>query len=130
SACSRPASPSGSSSGIFASIAVLSAADIFTAYLPVLGEQRGIAPGVVGVLLALRAGASMVSRVGIGTVVARVGRPRLITVSAVAAAGAFAAVTAVDDVYVLALLAIVAGFGLGFGQPLSMTMVVQLVPDH
>src|SRR5215210_6552673 len=31
--------------GIFASIAVLAAADIFTAYMPVLGEERGITPG-------------------------------------------------------------------------------------
>jgi MFS family permease len=33
-------------------------------------------------------------------------------------------------VWALALLAVVAGFGLGFGQPLSMTIVVQLVPSY
>ena len=116
--------------GIFASIAVLSAADIFTAYMPVLGEQRGIAPGVVGVLLAVRAAASMASRVGIGRIVARVGRVRLITLSAASAAAALAAMTAIDDVFALAALCVVAGAGLGFGQPLSMTLVVQLVPEH
>lgn len=116
--------------GIFASIAVLSAADVFTAYLPVLGEQRGLAPGVVGALLAIRAGASMASRVGIGTIVGRVGRPRLMWGSAAVAAGAFAAMTSFEEVAVLGMLSAVAGFALGFGQPLSMTMVVQLVPER
>jgi pimeloyl-ACP methyl ester carboxylesterase len=40
--------------GIFASIAVLSAANVFTAYMPVLGEQHAIGPAVIGALLALR----------------------------------------------------------------------------
>jgi MFS family permease len=116
--------------GIFASIAVLSAADIFTAYMPVLGEQRAIGPGVVGILLGIRAAASMASRIGIGTIVGRVGRVRLITISAAAAAAAFGAITVTDNVLALACLCALAGVGLGFGQPLSMTLVVQLVPEH
>lgn len=116
--------------GIFASIAVLSAADIFTAYMPVIGEQRGIAPGVVGALLALRAGASMASRVGIGRIVARVGRERLIIVSALAAAVSLGAISFVHGVVPLAVLCLVTGVGLGFGQPLSMTLIVQLVPEY
>jgi MFS family permease len=115
-------------SGIFASIAVLSAADIFTAYMPVIGEERGIAPGVVGLLLALRAGASMASRIGIGRIVARFGRLRLITLSASVAALALGAVAFVHDVVLLGVVSLCAGVGLGFGQPLSMTLIVQLVP--
>jgi MFS family permease len=115
--------------GIFASIAVLSAADVFTAYMPVLGEQHGIGPPVIGVLLALRAAASLASRIGIGTLVRRFGRLRLITVSAGAAAAAMTGLTFTHNVVLLALLCIVVGAGLGFGQPLSMTIVVQLVPE-
>jgi MFS family permease len=116
--------------GIFASVAVLSAADVFTAYLPVLGEQRKIGPAVIGVLLAVRAAFSLVSRIGIGTLVRRVGRLRLITLSAVAAAAALGAMTFTHQVVALGVLCAVVGAGLGFGQPLSMTIVVQLVPDH
>jgi MFS family permease len=124
------ASTRGVPSGIFASIAVLSAADVFTAYMPVLGEQRGIGPRAVGLLLAIRAAASIASRVGIGALVRRVGRPQLIAVSAVAAAVALGCVTLTHDLVALAALSAVAGLGLGFGQPLSMTLVVQLVPEH
>jgi MFS family permease len=116
--------------GIFASIAVLSAADIFTAYMPVIGEQRGIAPGAVGLLLALRAGSSMATRIGIGKIVGRVGRERLIVLSASGAALSLGAIAFAHGVLPLAVLSVVAGVGLGFGQPLSMTLVVQLVPEY
>jgi MFS family permease len=120
----------GMPAGIFASIAVLSAADVFTAYLPLLADERGIAPSTVGILLAVRAATSMAARVGIGGVVNRVGRVRLIAVSAFVAGAALAAVGVTESVALLALLSAAAGFALGFGQPLSMTIVVQLVPER
>jgi len=116
--------------GIFASIAVLSAADVFTAYMPVLGEERHIGPAVIGILLAIRAAASLASRIGIGALVRRVGRLRLITISAGAAAAALAGLTFTHDIVLLGVLSGVIGAGLGFGQPLSMTIVVQLVPTY
>ncbi|MFL5954432.1 MAG: MFS transporter [Gaiellaceae bacterium] len=114
--------------GIFASVAVLSCVDVFTAYLPVLGQKEGIAPGAVGALLALRAAASIVSRLGITTIVRHVGRTRLIALSAVISAVAIVGIGATGDFVAIAVLTAVAGFTLGFGQPLTMTMVVQLVP--
>lgn len=117
-------------SGLLASIAVLAAADVFTAYLPVLGEQRAIAPAAIGVVLALRAAATVLARLGIGRLVAAFGRPRLIAASTLAAAAGFAFMTFTSQLWVLALLALVVGAGLGYGQPLSMTIVVQRVPLH
>jgi MFS family permease len=116
--------------GIFASVAVLSCVDVLTAYLPVLGERTGIAPAAVGGLLALRAAASIASRLGITSIVRRVGRNRLIAGSAVIAALAVVGMTMTHDLAVTAVLIAVAGFMLGFGQPLTMTMVVQLVPQN
>jgi MFS family permease len=120
----------GVTGAIFASVAVLSATDIFTAYLPVVGQHRGIGPSVIGALLALRAAASLASRVGIGRLVRRFGRPQLMTTAACLAAAAFIALTFTGNVPLLAALAILLGAGLGFAQPLSMTIVVQLVPAH
>jgi MFS family permease len=120
----------GVAAGIFASVAVLSAADVFTAYMPVLGEQRGIEPRVVGALLAIRAAASLTSRVGIGTIVRLVGRRRLIVVSCIASAAAFGALPLTRELALLAVLSAALGTALGFGQPLSMTIVVQAVPER
>lgn len=107
---------------------MLSCVDVFTAYLAVLGQQRGIGPGVVGLLLALRAAASFCARIGIATAVRRVGRTRLIACSALASAVGVVLVTATRDTAVLAGLSLLVGYGLGFGQPLTMTLVVQTVP--
>src|SRR5439155_687153 len=84
--------------GLFAGIAVLAAADVFTAYMPVLGEQKHIAPSAIGVLLALRAGASFFGRLGLTRLVALLGRARLIAVSALVAAAGFAAMTTTSRV--------------------------------
>jgi MFS family permease len=116
--------------GIFASIAVLSCADVLTAYLPVLGQHRGIDPAVIGVLLALRAGASMVARIGIVPLVRHVGRLRLIAASTLLAAAAVVLLPTTRNSVLLGLLMAAAGYGLGFSQPLTMTMVVQRVPRH
>lgn len=116
--------------GLFASIAVLSAADVFTAYLPVLAEERSITPAAVGVLLAVRAGATVAARLGIGWLVEAMGRGRLIATGALASAVGLAAMTQADHVLLLGLLAVLVGAGLGYGQPLSMTLIVQRVPMH
>jgi MFS family permease len=120
----------GMPAGIFASVAVIAAVDVFTAYMPVVGAERGIGPRAIGLLLALRAAASIAARIGIGQAVRRAGRTRLISVGAASAAAALAAITVADDLWLLAPLCIVAGFGMGFGQPLTMTLVVQQVPEH
>lgn len=114
--------------GIFASIAVLAAADVFTAYMPVIGAENDIGPRAIGLLLALRAAASIAARLGIGATVRRFGRSRLIAIGAVTAAAALVAMTMTDEVWQLAVLSVAAGFAMGFGQPLSMTLIVQRVP--
>ena len=76
--------------GMFASVAILAAVDIVTAYLPVIGERLGIGPAVIGALLSLRAVASILSRLLIPLMVRALGRVRLIAVSAAGSALAMA----------------------------------------
>jgi MFS family permease len=115
--------------GIFTSLAVLSATDVLTAYLPVVGEERGIAPAVVGVLLSLRAGASVLSRLVLPPMARWLGRQVLLVLSCVAG-GVLSVLLAVPvPVWALALALLLFGFCLGVGQPLTMTTVVQAAPD-
>jgi len=116
--------------GIFASLAILGAVDVLTAYLPVLGERHGIGPGVVGALLSLRAATSMLSRLLVPWMVARWGRVRLLAASAAGAALLTAALPVSGETAVLAVLLAAAGFLLGIGQPLTMSLVVRAVPDE
>jgi MFS family permease len=115
--------------GMFASLAILATVDVLTAFLPVLGTQRGIPPAVIGGLLSLRAATSILSRVLIPWMVGRLGRVRLLAASAAGSALLTAALPLAGDIIVLGVLLAVAGFLLGIGQPLTMSMVVQAVPE-
>jgi MFS family permease len=115
--------------GIFISLAVLSATDILTAYLPVVGEHRGIAPSVIGVLLSLRAAATIACRLVLTPLLRLLGRALLLTVTCLLAALLCAGIALPVPVWALALILTALGFCLGVGQPLSMTTVVQAAPD-
>ncbi len=119
----------GVGSGIFISLAVLSATDILTAYLPVVGEQRGIAPSVVGLLLSLRAAATIGCRLVITPMIRLLGRTALMAVSCLGAALLCTGIALPLPAWALGVLLAGLGFCLGVGQPLSMTTVVQAAPD-
>lgn len=114
--------------GIFISLAVLSATDILTAYLPVVGEHRGIAPATVGLLLSLRAAATIACRLVMTPMLRALGRAGLLASTCLLAGLLCAALALPVPVPVLALMLAVLGFCLGAGQPLSMTTVVQAAP--
>lgn len=114
--------------GIFISLAVLSATDVLTAYLPVVGEDRGFAPGVIGVLLGLRAAATIACRLVLTPLVRLLGRRRLLTLTCLSGAVLCAGIAVPVPVWGLALMLAALGFCLGVGQPLSMTTVVQAAP--
>ncbi|MEV7034785.1 MFS transporter [Streptomyces sp. NPDC093272] len=115
--------------GMLISLSVLSATDILTAYLPVVGEHRGIAPAVIGVLLGIRAGATIACRLVLTPLLRLLGRPLLLTVTCFLAAVLCAGIALPVPVWALALLLAALGFCLGVGQPLSMTTVVQAAPE-
>jgi MFS family permease len=115
--------------GIFISLAVLSATDILTAYLPVVGEHRGIAPSVIGLLLSLRAAATIACRLVMTPMLRMLGRAALLTATCLVGGLLCAGIALPVPVWALAAMLMVLGFCLGVGQPLSMTTVVQAAPD-
>ncbi|MFG2175834.1 MFS transporter [Streptomyces niveus] len=117
-------------SGILVSLAVLSATDILTAYLPVVGEERGISPTVIGVLLSLRAAAAIACRLVMTPMIQRMGRTVLLTGSCLLGGLLCAGIALPVPVWGLALMLVALGFCLGAGQPLSMTTVVRAAPEE
>ncbi|MGW3446360.1 MFS transporter [Streptomyces sp. NPDC001076] len=115
--------------GMLISLSVLSATDILTAYLPVVGEHRDISPAVIGVLLSARAGATIACRLVLTPLLRLLGRPLLLTATCFLAALLCAGIAVPVPVWALGLMLAVLGFCLGVGQPLSMTTVVQAAPE-
>ncbi|MGQ4334539.1 MFS transporter [Streptomyces hayashii] len=115
--------------GILISLSVLSATDILTAYLPVVGEHRGIAPAVIGVLLSVRAAASIACRLVLTPLLRLLGRTALLCVTCLLAAALCAGIALPAPVWALGAILAGLGFCLGVGQPLSMTTVVRAAPE-
>lgn len=116
-------------------LSLLAMLDILTAFLPVVGEELGVGPEVVGFLLALRAAASIVCRSILPWLVRRYSRRRLM-LWCLFGAGltlalqplALAWWPGASGVIVAGVLLVVGGFFLGIGQPLSMSAISQSVP--
>lgn len=116
------------STAIGASLVIVSAIDLLVVYLPALGAEAGIGAGTVGILLAIRAVASAVSRVVVGRLAAALGRLRLLWISLAASAAAAALIPVPMPVTVLAVVMVAAGLALGIGQPLTMAWVTEASP--
>ncbi|MEV6811840.1 MFS transporter [Micromonospora sp. NPDC051296] len=110
------------------SCVVLAAVDITLVYLPALGAERGIAAGAIGILLALRATASMVSRLFLGRLAALIGRRRLLTTAVALSAAGLALLLLPLPLWLMALVITLAGLGLGVGQPLTMSFLAESAP--
>ncbi|TQN38053.1 putative MFS family arabinose efflux permease [Blastococcus colisei] len=121
----------GVGASMYASLALLSTVDILTAYLPLIGERRGISPMAVGVLLAVRSAATISSRLLLDVMLRWGSRERLIVISAGGSAVALAVVP-IEGIGIIGMGAamVVGGFLLGVGQPLTMSLLAIAVPAN
>ncbi|MDI2030581.1 MFS transporter [Saccharopolyspora sp. TS4A08] len=107
--------------------AVLVTLDLLYAFIPVWAVEQGVDPRAVGLLLALRAAVSLITRTGLSRLVNRFGRLPLIATSVLAGAvalGGLPLVGAWGAVPVMVGL----GIALGLPQPLTMAWVTSLSP--
>ncbi|HYJ70037.1 MAG TPA: MFS transporter [Nocardioidaceae bacterium] len=113
----------GLTGSLLVSFIVIATVDILTVYLPALGEERGWSVGAVSALLVARAAASTVSRIGIGWMVARVGRIRLLFLAVLISGLAVVALPLAGSLPAAMVAMVVAGLALGLCQPLTMAWV-------
>ncbi len=106
----------------------VTALDLMLAFLPVLGEARGVAPATVGLLLSLRAVASMVSRVLFGRAVRLFGRLRLMLGSVAIAGAGLLAMALPLPIWGMGAALFAAGFGLGIALTSTIALTVEIAP--
>jgi MFS family permease len=112
------------------SAVIVSAVDLIVVYLPAFGAEQGLSAGLVGVLLTVRALFSMVSRVLLGRMSSAFGRTRLMVASILVSAGALGAVTIPMPVWGLFIVLAAMGLGLGIGQPLTISWLIEQTPPR
>ncbi|MEK0156495.1 MFS transporter [Arthrobacter oryzae] len=111
------------------SATVLAVVDLTVVYLPALGTERGLSAATVGLMLAVRAGFSMVSRLGLGRMSRTFGRGRLMVSSLALSMVALAIAAIPMPVWLLFVVMAGLGLGLGIGQPLTMSWLSAQAPD-
>lgn len=110
---------------IYTSLAISSVGDILIVFLPLYGSEKSFSSLSIGVILAIRAGASMLSRLSLGALSARFTTKNILIYSNAISIVACAAIAFAPNEWVLGLIVLIAGFSLGVGQPLTMSLVSQ-----
>ena len=111
---------------MYASLAVSSTVDVLVVFLPVFGKEKGFSSGAIGIILALRAAASMLSRIRLGKLTERIGYFRLLIGSILASSIACVVAAFSTSELFLGVVIVLAGFSFGVGQPMTMAWVSRI----
>lgn len=115
----------GVSAYIYVGMALFIAVDLIAVFLPAYAEENGVDARMVGLLLGVRAGCTMLSRLCLPLLVRAVGRTVLVRLSVLVAGVVLTAVPWLHTPVLLVAAMALAGFPLGVGQPLTMSEIAQ-----
>lgn len=110
---------------IYISLAISSVADVLVVFLPLFGTENNFSPYAIGVILAIRAGTTMLSRLFLGRLSDRFSTFQLLWWSTVISVVCCCAMAFAHTPLTLGAIVFIAGFSLGVGQPLTMSLVSQ-----
>jgi MFS family permease len=111
---------------VLTGVIIVSCSDVVVIYVPLIGAERHIDVHDIGLLLTVRAAASMLARALYARLVAIFNRWTLMTVHAFAFALAYAAIALPLPLWAMFVAIAVMGFGFGVATTLSITLVVDM----
>jgi predicted MFS family arabinose efflux permease len=111
---------------IVAGVILVAASDTVVVYIPLLGAERRIDVHDIGLLLTVRAGASMLARLFYARMVAAFGRWPLMIAGTLVCALAYAAIAAPIPLWAMHVAFATMGFSFGLATTLSITIVVDM----
>jgi MFS family permease len=114
---------------ITASVVTVTALDLLTIYLPMVGAERHIDASNIGMLLGIRAIAALVARAFFSRLIVAFGRGRLTLGSIAIGAAAFVAL-AIPSLPVMYLAVTAVGLGLGIASTTTLSSIVDLAPEE
>jgi MFS family permease len=110
---------------IYISLAISSVADVLVVFLPLFGTENNFSPYAIGAILAIRAGTTMMSRLFLGRLSNRFSTFQLLWWSTIISTLCCVAMAFAHTPITLGAIVFIAGFSLGVGQPLTMSLVSQ-----
>ncbi len=115
---------------MLASVSVIVAIDLLTAYMPVVGHEMGMSVGEVTVVLSARSGLAMVSRAIMPTLLRRGRRNTVMIAAVVVGAAPLLVMPWLGAVWTMAVATGICGFAWGLVMPMTMTWVSQLARER
>lgn len=108
---------------------VLYSKELFSAYFPIYASGVGISASMIGIILSILAGASMMVRIVQHHLVNKFGRNQILLMTMVLSGVCYALVPFFREPTTLMILTIFLGVGLGLGQPLSLVFAINYSPE-
>lgn len=103
--------------------------NLFQAYIPVYGHEIGLSASVIGILLALNSSASFVTRLALPRMIAWLKVQRVLAAAFAMGAGSLLLLPAFHSAWILGMLAVIFGLGMGGGQPIVTQLTYQNSPE-
>jgi MFS family permease len=107
-----------------------SAWDVHTFVVPVLGHERGLSASVIGTILGSFAAAAATIRVFLPLLAKRMPEWALVATAMVCASAIYAVYPFMHVALTMGLCSVLLGFALGMVQPMVLTMLHQVTPEH
>ena len=120
----------GFKSAILVSGSITAVIDVMLVFLPLLGRELGFSATEVGILLAMRAVASMLVRIILGPISNRFGMRTTLNFGSLVTAFSLVVIALSSQFWLLLILMFVAGFATGIGQPVTMAWVSRISPPE
>ena len=111
---------------ILAGVILVSASDVVVVYVPLLGAERQIDVHDIGLLLTVRAAASMLARLFYARMVMAFGRWPLMIATTLACGAAYAVIALPLPLWAMHVTIAVMGFTFGVATTLSITIIVDM----
>jgi MFS family permease len=113
-------------SAIFVASATTAVVDVVLIFLPLFGRQIGLSVSEVGILLAIRALASMGVRLVLGEISRKLGLRLILNAGSALTLVSMVALALVDNFWIIAFIMLVSGFAMVIGQPATMAWVSRI----
>jgi predicted MFS family arabinose efflux permease len=103
--------------------------DLFQFYMPIYGHAAGLSASAIGVVLAMSGIAAFVVRIWLPALVKRWGPDKVFTTCLYVSSFSFLLVPLFTDAFMLAMVSLVLGLGMGCAQPVTLMLIFSRAPE-
>ena len=114
---------------VIASAMAVTGQDLFQFYMPIYGHSVGLSASAIGVVLGMFGVAAFIVRIWLPDFVKRWGPDAVFSMALYVAAGAFLLFPLFTSAFMLSVVALILGLGMGCAQPVTLMLIYSRAPE-